>query len=370
MRSSSANLPGVLLGSFDHAFVADLYYDGQRLIESVPINMESLADDDSSFIKSAGTCTITWQDDFGASVAPFALDDVFAPFGSELAIYSQVRAGDFVERIPMGWYQIVDIPEMRDETMLFRGVTISSGTTLHVQFQDRFILISRDKFDTPTAPSQLGSVYLELQALTSLQITQGVADAGITRTVLYKEEKSEAVLDLADLTFGIPYMTSDGTLSIRPKVWGSPVDTMQAGDEGSIVNIQHGMSSDGVYNKVVVRGNTSAQTPIVAYAEYTTGPLRTSNPDGSRSPAHRRPTFIDSTFVTTLAQAQALADSELPRKASTAAVQWPIEETFNPLRELGDVVNVINELGQTALCRIVNIARTSAATQTVTVTRG
>lgn len=361
--------PVLASGSFSKWYVGDLYYDGDRVLAGVPLSGVSVNEDDSRAVKAQGGCTITWQDDFGASIMPAQIGDVFSPFGSELALYAAVSAGAFYSLVPMGWFQIVDTPTMRDQTMFFNGRRITTGTTLELKLQDRFVQIQNDPFDVPSAPSQLTSVWDEIGALTGLPMTRTMDDAAVTRSVVYQDDRMQAVLDLSDILGGVPYAAPDGTLAMRPKTWTDVVDTMRRGDEGTIVTIDKGMSADQVYNKVVFRGQDDTQDKVLATSEILTGPFRTRNADGSRSPAHRRTTYRSSQFITTTTQAKAYTDSELARVSTLNAVQWPITELWNPLRELGDVVTVVDEHDEEVDGRIVALDRSEAATQKVTVVR-
>lgn len=370
MREATDGCVQALTGSFQKWYVGDIYYDGDRVLAGVPLAGVQLTEDDSRAVKAQGGCTITWSDDFGRSVMPERIGDVFSPFGSELVIYAAVVAGSLYELIPMGWFQIVDVPTMRDQTMFFQSNRITTGTVLELKLQDRFIQIQNDPFDVPSAPSQLDSVWDEIASLTGLPQTRTLPDAPITRSVVYQDDRMQAVLDLSDILDGVPYAAPDGTLEMRPKVWPDPVDTMRRGDDGSIVDIDKGMSADGVYNKVVFRGQDNTQDKVLASSEILTGPFRTRNADGTRSPAHRRPTFRSSQFVNTQAQAKAYTDAELARVSTLNAVQWPITETWNPLRELGDVLTVIDEHDNEVLVRITGLTRDDGPTQKVTVSRG
>lgn len=372
MRTVSAKLPSVLQGGgFDHEFVADLWYDGARRLANVPIQNPSFTDDDSRAVKSQGSCTVVWTDDFGVSISPNEIDDVFAPFGSELAVYMMVRVGSqFEERIPLGWFQIVDVPTMRDHTMFWGGRYITTGTVLELQLMDRLVQVQRDPFDVPTAAPAGATVWGEVKAISGLQIVRSIPDITINRAVAYQESRIEALLDLADVISGIPYMTPDGALSMRTKAWGAVVDRMTRGTDGTIQEIGKGVGSDGVYNRVAFRGQGETQGQILAVSAIRSGPLRVTNPDGTRSPAHRRTTFRSNQFVYTPDQAKAYTDSELVRVSTLNAIKWPIIETFHPARETGDVVEVEDEQGVISKCRIVAIARDGGPTQKVTVVRG
>lgn len=371
MRSASPDLILALQkGSFQKWYTGDLWYDGVRYLQDLPLTVNSLSDDEARAIKSQARVSVTWTDTYGKSKLPVLAGDQFSPFGWELAIYAIVSLGGVETRIPMGWFQIVEIPSMFDETMFWQGSTITTGSRLELVLMDRLIQVQRDEFNVPSAPLSTVSVWDEIGRLTGLPLIRSLADATISRAVAYQNDRLQAVLDLADILGGVPYMDDSGALTMRPKVWGAAVDTMRRGNEGSIVSIGRGMSGEGVYNAVVFRGYSDAQAIVWTQSEIKGGSLRTKNEDGSRSPAHRRPTFRSNEFVSTEAQARAYTDAELVRVSTLNSVKWPITETWNPLREVGDVVNVVDEQGNTVLCRIITIYRNGGPTQEVTVVRG
>ena len=357
-------------GSLNFYYVGELWYDGIRRLVDVPLTDTKLAEDDNRAVKTTGSCQVVWADDIGQSILPREIGDIFSPFGSEIAVYAIVELGGYSERIPMGWFQITDVPEMRDETMFWENRTITTGSTLTLDLMDRYVQVVNDEFDVPTAPTDLTSVWAEIGRITGLQLVRSIPDTPITRSVAYKDSVSEAVMDLADILGGVPYMTRDGALSMRSKVWPQPVGTLRMGDGGQIVSIGKAMSSDGVYNRVVFRGQGDRQDQVLSVSEVLSGPLRTKNPDGSRSPAHRRPTFRSNQFVTTKEQAQAYTDNELTRVRTLNAQKWPITMTWDPRQEVGQVWNVVDEQNETTVVRIISIDRDTGPTQKVVVVRG
>lgn len=357
-------------GSLNFWYVGELWYDGERRLVDIDLLDVKLTEDDTRQVKSTGSCKIVWTDDMGQSILPREIGDMFSPFGSEIAVYAMVKLGGYTERIGMGWFQITDVPEMRDETMFWQGRMITVGTTLTLDLMDRFVQVVNDEFDVPTAPTDLTSVWSEIGRITGLQLVRSIDDAPISRSVAYKDSVAEAVLDLADILGGVPYITRDGALSMRSKVWPGPVGTLRMGEGGQVINIGKAMSSDGVYNRVVFRGQGDQQDQVLSVSEVTSGPLRTKNPDGSRSPAHRRPTFRSNQFVTTKAQAQDYTDNELTRVRTLNAVKWPITMSWDPRQEAGQVWTVIDEHDEPFLTRIISVDRDSGLTQKVVVVRG
>jgi hypothetical protein len=78
------------------------------------------------------------------------------------------------------------------------------------------------------------------------------------------------------------------------------------------------------------------------------------------------PYYYSSQYITTQAQAQAYATKQLARVSQLRSLTYDLTEVFNPLREVGDVLNVYR-LGDSFVCRITDISRDTGATQTLTV---
>jgi hypothetical protein len=365
VRVGSDTLRKVLAaGGFDHRYVADIYYAGERRLPDVPITDPKLDERGDAKIQQSGSATIVWTDDYGKSVTPRDISDVFAPFGSELYLFSVISVGTrFEERVPLGQYQITRVPSAYDEQQQFRGEWITTGSVVELEFMERLSGVAEDRFDVPRAVTSLDSGWDELGRLTSLQLVRSVPDQPIKRTVAYEEDRLDATYELSDIILdGIPHMTADGALSLRPKTWPPPVDTLQSGENGTLVSVGHAMTPEGRYNRVAFRGKSNDMEVILAAVEITDGPLRARNPDGTRSPFGRRTKFVASDFITTNAQAFEYVDRELPRVAAQNIVRRPVTELFNPLRERGDVIRV-KRATESFLARVVDISRDSSATQ-------
>jgi len=367
MRTSSAALRGALSGSFDWRWVADVFSNGVRVIQDAPIINPMFNDDASSLVQGTGSCTITYQGDFGDSIAPAQIGDLLAPFGTQVAVSILVTAGDgFQERVPMGVYLLTETPSIVTTRFAFQGAIISKGDRIDLQLKDLFYGVQRDRFDAPSSAPDLSSVWKEVQRLTGLPVTRTVPDGVITTAVAYQEDKLQAVYDLATVLDATAALTADGTVTMRPNVWPAPVATLSYGDGGTLVDVGRAMANDNVYNKVVVRTNGADGTAILATAEVKSGPLRTTNSDGSLSPYRRVPYFYSSEYITTQAQAQQFANDYLPRVSRLRSVSVRLTELLNPLRDLGDVLTV-NRLGESFTGRVVSIVRNGSGTQETTV---
>lgn len=363
MRFGSDILKGILTGSFNHYWSADLYYNGERRMQDVPITAPRASEDANANIQQSMSCTVVWTDDFGRSVLPTAVQDDFAPFGAQLQVFCIVEAGEFLERVPYGWFQITNVPDARDEQMRFRGDWITVGSIVELELKELLAAVAEESFDVPTSPKALTSAWDEVGRITGFALDRAVPDAAITRTVMYEDNKLDALYDLMSVILAaVPHMNADGTLGARPKSWPEPVDRIT---RDVIVSVGSMMSAAQVYNRVVVRANGSDQASVLAVAEITTGPLRVRNADGSRSPFGARTRYLSSEFVTTKAQAQKWADEELAQRSLLRTRVVPVVELFNPLRERGDVV-LIERPTQWLIGRVVTIDR-DHPTQSLTV---
>lgn len=367
MRIGSTMLQGVLAeGSFNHHYLADVYYDGARRLTNLPIQDVSFNEDSLAKIQQSGSFTVKWTDDFGKSISPREIGDILAPFGAEVYLYSIIEAGSFLERVELGQFTITNVPSAMDEDMIFRGERITVGSTVEIEFKERLAKVQDDRFDTPSAATDLTSTWNELGRLTELQLTRTLPDKPISRAVVYEEDRLDAVYDLFEILDGVPHMTADGALSGRPNVWPARSATLKRGKQGTLVSVGRAMSPESVYNRVAFRGKTGDQQIILASAEITSGPLRARNPDGTPSPFRRKTYFLSSEYITNAQEAQDYVQRELPRVSQLRSVIVPVTETFNPLRERGDVID-LERPDRTLTGRIRNIKRSGRKTQTMDV---
>ncbi|MDN4616402.1 hypothetical protein P5G50_18295 [Leifsonia sp. F6_8S_P_1B] len=367
MRIHDKEQLSVLKGSFNHHYEADIFYGGERRLAGVPITSPEHKEDGAAAIQQSGSFTIVWMDDFGKSISPRQIGDTLSPFGPEVHLYSVLTVGKRASaRVKLGQFPITNVPSAVDQEMEFRSELITVGSVVELEFKELTTKIDRDRFDVPTAPTVLKSVWDEVARITGAQITRSVPDAAISRAVMYQENRLDAVADLLDILDAVPHVTADGTLGARPNAWPDPVDSLQDGDGGSLVSVGHAMNADETYNRIAFRGKSGQQQMILASAEITSGPLRTKEPDGTPSPFGRVTRFVSSDYITTTQQAQDYVNRELERTAGLGVVVVPVVETFNPLRERGDVIELRERRGA-RLGRIRSINRDDSMKQSMNV---
>jgi len=344
VRSSSAQLAQVLQGSFQTRFWADVYYDGTRVLEDAPLTECAPSFSDSGDVEGSAEATIVYSSSIGESFSPTEVSDLFAPFGTKVAIYVEIFVGnEFSERVLVGFFRITSVPQSYDMDVPFLGRSITINSSIQLSLQDSMIGIIRDKFTRPALPLPGNGVYEELKRLSNgMSITRSVPDAGIPiSAVVYDESRMKAVQELAELLDAKPYILPNDTLGVRSKTPGEVVTRLTLGEYGTVSDLGNAMDSEDVYNGVYIVGeNDKNETVVLAERWIYGGPLRCVNGDGSASPMGRVPYKYKSDRVTTVAQAEAMIDALLVRVSSVRSVVVPVTCVLDPRLELGDVVEV------------------------------
>jgi len=342
-RPVSDALKLVLTQSFDITYMADLFYDGVRRFEALPIVSPSIKGDSSGEIEESGSLTVMWTDDHGSSLKPQEPADWLAPYGARLVVYAVVSVGQaFTERVQLGDYLITAVPSANDEVFTLGETKITVGSTAELEFKDRMVEVQRDRFTRLSAPSQTASVWTEVATLTGLQVTRSVPDKPINSAVPYEESRVSAITDLLAILDATPYMEWDGTLAARPKTPPAAVGTLTIGPSGTITQIGSSLDAEEVYNGVVIRGETDGQQSVLAELWVTTGPLAATVPGGGRTPFHRKPRFYSNPQITTSDQAIAALPGLLQTYSQPKATTLQIQCVIDPTVQVGDVRTVFD----------------------------
>lgn len=368
MREHSEELAGALKSGFDVTYSADLIYDNQRVIEDIPLEDVELSWDGSAAIEGSGSAVIIWTDPLGVSLRPGTAGDWLSPFGSRLRLYVTISVGSvFRERVPLGDYDITEVPEAEDARITARGVSYVTSSRVRVELKDRMWEVERDRFIQLSSPQAGLSVYEEIQRITGLQIRRTVANATITRQVVYEVDRVKAVQELADILGQVAYMDSDGVLTFRsPDPALTPAARLEVGANGTVTALGSSLTAEGVYNGVIIRGETQGDTaPILAERWVASGPLRATLPGEPRTPYHRVPRFYSSPQITTQAQADAIIDSLLARWSVPTAAQLEVQCIYDPRIQVGDTVEVFDG-EHTWLIHVQEVRLGMAATMGVT----
>lgn len=333
MRPASDQTRELIIdGAFDRTWVADLMYDGERRAANIEITDVDLAWDAGSFVVGSGALTVIWADDHGRSKIPRQIGDWFSPFGAQLQVDCIIGAGAFAQRIPQGRFLIESVPSAIEAAWTFQGRTVHGGESFRVNLKDTLLRVQRDGFPFPT-PARSNSAWQEIQSVTGLPVVRNIDDATVPSSTTYADDRDAVVSKLFDLMDAWPHPDSSGALTGRTKTWSEPVDSVRG-----VVSAPLTLTAERTYNRVVVEGKSPTGGPVYGLAEITEGFLRVRNADGTVSPFGGATYRYQSDYLTTKAQCDAYAQSLLPRVSRIRGVTRDITETFNPLREVGDVL--------------------------------
>ncbi len=341
-------------------------------MQDLPCSAPEFTDDDSQQVQSTGSLTFVWQDAFARSIAPTSVADVLSPFGTQVWVYLLIEDGPaFSERVPMGQYLVDGTPSINTNPDAVPRHP-DHGRRRHQGDALRLVLWR------PGRPV----LHARLAAVARVDVERGAAshrppcdthgrvpDAKISGQVAYQEDRLQAVYDLANYSLdAVPFVTPDGTVSMRPNEWPDPVDVLEYGT-GNLIDVGRGMADDDVYNAIAVRAYDSSDgSAILASGQVNDGrcgrPSRTVH--CRRSAVGRRSTRRSSS---PRSSRLATTSKWLPRVSRLTGVEVELTEVLNPLRELGDVLTV-RDIGHEFIGRVSKIRRSDSGQQITTVKVG
>lgn len=287
------------------------------------------------------TCTVTSAD---VSLIPLTPVDQLATYGARLRIARGVEYGDGTsELVPLGVFRLDGA-----EGDPVEGPVTLTGKSLEC-------IVADDKFTTPYQAT--GTVVGAITALVTRSIPDAQVISQITDSVIGPRtwdtdgDPWAACQEIAAAAGAECYANADGVfvISVLPDVLAvNPVWAVEAGEGGVYVKGTRSMSSDGVFNGVLARGEgTGAGAPV----QY----LATDDDPGSPTywggPFGHRPTTYSSSTLTTLIACSAAANLRL-RSAKAPNSRGDLSSLPNPALEPGDVIRVTHPDGLRELHQI------------------
>lgn len=333
MRQLTQGMLDALAGSVPDARVtASAWYDGTLREPSLPISNWSITWDgaDSTLVQGKASLTVT---DPTGRLAPWGFDEPLSAAGSRLLLTFRCGA----EAVDLGWYTVAD----NEPTEQWRVVGpellwVSGGASIPVQADDLTLLVSDSGFIAPEAPPGGATVFSEVRRLLAgicpVIIADGVTDATVSASLVYKDDRLAAVQDLARSVNARYRMTGDGSLEIYPLTKTAPVWTIQGGDGGALVSLNRKQSRADLINGVVSTSNDPS-TEIQALAIITSGPLRWDGPLGRKIARHNA-------IATTQEGVKKDAETYLANTATLKTVSLKVMCKPHPGIQTGDWVRV------------------------------
>jgi hypothetical protein len=281
---------------------------------------------------------ITFVDADGVLV-PTSGRDLLAPTGAEMRIYRGLYLADgTIEYDPLGVFGIVK-PEVRSH---------SEGVVVEVKGFDRVDAIRARQFTDPwpVAGGTLVTTAISDIVTSRLTVPTRITPSALTTPEIVFDRLSNpwyAVEDLAAAAGMTAYFDALGSLVIAPAADQETGVVYTIGENAKLMNVTRSMDSSETHNGVIARGMHPDYTPV-RYEKWDTDP---TSPTYYLGPFGKRPYGYYSEFVTTVGQAQAVAEALYPR-VTRIAQEVEITTIGTVAHDVGDKFTVIDPRSKTS----------------------
>lgn len=333
MRPISSTMLDAIAGSAPDARVtAAAWYDGILREPELPISTWSATWNGADNTLIQGQASVTVADPTGR-LAPWGFDEPLSAAGSRLLL--TFRCGD--EAVDLGWFTVADNQPTEQWRLVASKLTwVSGGASIPVGLSDLTLLVQDSGFIAPEAPPTAATVLSEVRRLLTgicpVIVADGVTDAGVPSTIVYKDDRLAAVQDLVRAINCRYRMTGNGSLEVYPLTQSAPVWTIQGGDGGALVSLNRRQTRADLINGVVSTSNDPS-VEIRALATVTAGPLRWDGPFGRKIARHNA-------IATTQEGVEADANTYLNNTAVLKTLPLTVLCKPHPGIQIGDWVRV------------------------------
>jgi hypothetical protein len=268
---------------------------------------------------------------------PVSASDTLAPYGHYVYVERGLAYGNGQrEWVGLGYYRIDTIEQ--DEAP--GGVIEISGSDRNAGLRDGRFLAPQQFPSTMTNGDLVNALIWGVYFFAGIieWDDTDVRDDTINRTIVAEDDRLGTLLDLLKSLGKIGYWDHRGIFVIKtpPSTAGAPAWTIDAGQDGVLVQMSRGLTREGVYNAVVATGeagDTTAPAYGVAFNLDPSSPTYYGGEFGSV------PMFYSSPFITTDAQARTAAEALLRQKLGLP-YQVDLSSIANPAIEPYDVLGV------------------------------
>lgn len=358
MRWIDPNTRAALTGSRSaDKLLVFAWYDGQLLYpDPLPVTSWSFSWDEGRQIQTLGVSMA----DTEADRMPWLLEDPLGVAGTRLqCIYQVGGAGP----VSMGEYRVTGSApdeQWRSYVIKDRGfvgpgsaipagkrqVMVSSGASLDLDSEDLAVEASISRLLAPespqgTAPTILSEISRLMDGIVPVVAIGWVVDQPVNKTLIYEEDRLDAVQDLAKRIGCNFRFNGDGQMEIYPLTQHGETIVLRGGEDGMLISVGRSQRMDGLYNMFIADGTATVrgqEVPVRGIATIESGPLRYGGPHG------KYPKFYESTMITTQAQANSYA-LEM-RDTQLAGLTQDLQVTClpDPSIQVGDWVQVATYL--------------------------
>jgi hypothetical protein len=309
----------------------------ELLAETVPVAVASEEGDRSSNVPERVTLTVPRRDR-GMSWSPVEVDHPLAANGQRLRVQLGIGVAGEPEWFQRGWFVIHESKSDIDT------VTVNAVGLLHLVHEARLV--------SPFQPT--GTLVSSLRGLVEPALTvefdAALTDRAVPSGVNYDEDRLGAVNELLDAWPAEAYVTEEGYLAVVPPATtaSDPVLTLTNGAGGTVIEATGSSSREDSYNAVVARGTASDGAQVQGVAFDFAGAKRYGGPFNPLAV----PYFFSSPLLTTVAQAQAAANTVLARIKRQTALRFTAAIVPHPALQVGDVVSITTDDHSDLLCTI------------------
>jgi hypothetical protein len=292
------------------------------------------------------TCTVTVPD---PSLIPRTPADQLATYGARLRVSRGVSFGDGTEElVPLGLFRLDQVDGDVSE-----GPVTLQGKSLEA-------CVSDDRLTAPhtATGTVIGAIRTLVQrSLPGADVISEIVDQPIgARTFDVEADPWEACREIAAAAGAEVFCNADGAfiITVLPDLLAvAPVWAVEAAEGGVYISGDRSMSSAGVYNGVLARGeSTVSNVPPVSYLATDDDP---GSPTYWGGPYGRRPLFYSSSTLTTALACQQAASLKL-REAKAPNARGDIAALPNPALEPGDVIRVLHPDGTRELHQVASFS--------------
>ena len=332
MRDVSQSFLDTLIGShkmFARAVVVTTFQDGISPTGfEIPIIGGDVRADASADIRTSLTLNTSGVDEW-----PHDADDLLAPYGNEIWVERGLDFGNGVrEIVGLGYFRI-------DTTSQQQGpdgeITITAS--------DRMAGIIDARLVTPVQFVSGGTFANAFDVLVhdvypdaEIVYDFDAENSNFTTSHIAEEDRYGFLADLARSRGKIMYWDYTGKLRVEsPPNPDVPVYHVSSGRYGVLIEVGRSLTRQGVYNAVVVNGETPTDLPPVQAIVYDNNPLSPTYWNGQFGHV---PRFYYSSFITTQSAAFAAGESllqqaiGLPYNIDFQTVVNAALEPYDPIR--------------------------------------
>lgn len=350
MRTVTAKWKTLIAYTHPMVTIVESWRGGVQLAGSVPIQSGSLQYDATGVLQRRAKLTVPARtperrwDPAGNPSHPLA------NYGQQLHVRTGIRHPDGSEEVlDHGWYLLTSWS--RDE----------DNGTLQIEATDLAQFLVDDPFTVPSTPPRGTSYRAEFTRLVGnilpVVIDPGLADRGLSTTVIWPREREQALSDLCDSWPARWYVGDDGAVHAATPYTlvtdSTPPDiVLTDGGTGTVSGRARKSERGALSNVVVVDGKANDDGTAGPHAEKAI--TSASSPVRADGPYKRVTRFYASDLITTQAQANATADAMLVNY-STAGRAEGVAAVPDPSIQLGDVGRVYTRDGDAYTGRITAI---------------